>query len=96
MPPMMTAYVPMEVVVLPQITYIMIDHIHDTHRRIYTDGRDGRPRSSRAIAGYSIGRWLDEDTTAASTLSRSRPAQSRGRAPSSVEPAALTATTRRW
>src|SRR5437899_11009551 len=39
MPPLMTAYEPMEIVVKPEITYIRIDHIHDTTRRIYTDGR---------------------------------------------------------
>jgi len=32
MPAMMTAYEPLEIIVLPDITYIRIDHIHDTHR----------------------------------------------------------------
>src|SRR5260370_66181 len=40
MPTMMTLYRPMEIVVLPEITYMLIDHAHDSHRRIYTDGRD--------------------------------------------------------
>jgi len=61
MPPMMTAYEPMEIVVLPEITYIMIDHIHDTHRRVYTDGRDWPAEIEPTFGGYSIGRWLDED-----------------------------------
>jgi hypothetical protein len=61
MPPMMTAYEPMEIVVLPEVTYIMIDHIHDTHRRVYTDGRDWPAEIEPSYAGYSIGRWVDED-----------------------------------
>jgi hypothetical protein len=39
MPAMMTLYRPMEIVVLPEITYVRIDHTHQSHRRIYTDGR---------------------------------------------------------
>ncbi len=61
MPPMMTAYEPMEIVVLPEITYISIDHIHDTHRRVYTDGRGWPDEIEPSFAGYSIGHWLDED-----------------------------------
>jgi hypothetical protein len=48
----------MEVVVLPQTTYIMIEHIHD-NRRIYTDGRDWPAAVEPTFAGYSIGRWID-------------------------------------
>jgi hypothetical protein len=40
MPPMMTLYRPMEIIVLPDVTYIRIDHTHQSHRRIYTDGRE--------------------------------------------------------
>jgi hypothetical protein len=61
MPPMMTAYEPLEIVVLPEITYILIDHIHDSHRRIYTDGRDWPKEVEPAYVGYSIGKWADED-----------------------------------
>ncbi len=61
MPPMMTAYEPMEVIVLPETTYIRIDHIHDTTRRIYTDGRKWPEHVEPTYAGYSVGRWLDED-----------------------------------
>jgi len=62
MPRVMIAYAPMEVVVTPEITYILMEHIHD-NRRIHTDGRpfptnmDDDPQFS----GYSIGKWLDED-----------------------------------
>jgi hypothetical protein len=61
MPPMMTAYEPLEIIVLPEITYILIDHIHDSHRRIYTDGRDWPNEVEPAYTGYSIGKWTDED-----------------------------------
>jgi hypothetical protein len=65
MPALMTLYEPMEVIILPEITYIRIDHIHDTHRRIYTDGRDwpqfGDQGVEPTFAGYSIGRWRDEN-----------------------------------
>src|SRR5262245_2399922 len=39
MPRIMNVYDPMEIVVTPHTTYILIEHIHDS-RRIYTDGRD--------------------------------------------------------
>jgi len=63
MPPLMTAYEPMEIIVTPDITYIRIDHIHDTHRRIFTDGRDWPVEVEPAYAGYSIGRWTEPDQT---------------------------------
>jgi hypothetical protein len=61
MPPMMTAYEPMEFVILPKVTFIMIDHIHESHRRIHTDGRDWPKQIEPAYAGYTIGRWVDTD-----------------------------------
>jgi hypothetical protein len=62
MPMMMNAYDPMEVVVTPETTYVLISHVNDSYRRIYTDGRDW-PGADTAptFAGYSIGKWLDED-----------------------------------
>jgi len=39
MPRIMNVYDPMEIVVTPGTTHILIQHIHDG-RRIYTDGRD--------------------------------------------------------
>jgi len=61
MPALMTAYEPMEVIVLPYTTYIRIDHIHETARRIYTDGREWPDAIAPAWGGYSIGQWLDVD-----------------------------------
>jgi hypothetical protein len=61
MPALMTAYEPAEIIVLPHTTYIRIDHIHETARRIYTDRRDWPKDIAPAWAGYSIGKWVDED-----------------------------------
>ena len=61
MPGMMNLYQAMEIVVLPEITYVLIDHAHDSHRRIYTDGRDWPKEPDGTFLGYSIGRWIDED-----------------------------------
>jgi hypothetical protein len=62
MPRIMHAYAPMEVVVTPETTYVLMEHIHD-NRRIHTDGRDfpDNMDSDPMYAGYSIGRWVDED-----------------------------------
>jgi hypothetical protein len=61
MPAMMSLYRPMEIVVLPEITYILIDHTHDSHRRIFTDGRDWPKEVDPSFLGYSIGKWIDEN-----------------------------------
>jgi hypothetical protein len=45
--------------VLPEVTYILIDYISDSHRRIFTDGRDWPTEVPPSFDGYSIGRWLD-------------------------------------
>ncbi len=63
MPMMMNIYDPMEIIVTPEITYILISHINDSYRRIYTDGR-GWPQEGEyelTYAGYSLGKWVDED-----------------------------------
>ena len=61
MPMMMIAYWPMEIVVMPDTTHILIDNIADSHRRIFTDGRDWPVDPDPAYVGYSIGKWIDED-----------------------------------
>jgi len=45
-------------------------------RRVTPDGRPWPKQMLPAFAGYSIGQWLDEDATAATTRSPSRPAAS--------------------
>jgi hypothetical protein len=61
MPMVMNAHSPMEIVVLPETTYIRVDHIRDTRRRIYTDGRDWPAEIEPTFDGYSIGKWIDTD-----------------------------------
>jgi len=58
MPRAMNAVFPMEIVVLPKITYIMIEYLAML-RRIYTDGRDWPQDQEPAFMGYSIGKWID-------------------------------------
>jgi hypothetical protein len=60
MPRMMIAYEPIEVIVTPQTTYVRVDHLSE-FRRIYTDGRAWPADIEPTFAGYSIGKWIDED-----------------------------------
>ncbi len=61
MPMMMNAYDPVEFVVTPDITYILISHVNDSYRRVYTDGRSWPAEIEPTFAGYSIGKWVDEN-----------------------------------
>jgi hypothetical protein len=59
MPRIMTPYVEMEIVVTPETTHILIEHIHDS-RRIFTDGRSWpKDYIDPTFQGYSIGKWID-------------------------------------
>ena len=60
MPHMMMAFIPIEFVVTPDTTYILVG-MYDHFRRIFTDGRDWPKDIEPTFAGYSIGRWIDED-----------------------------------
>jgi hypothetical protein len=62
MPRIMHVYAPMEIVMTPDTTHILIEHIHD-NRRIHTDGRSWPEdmELNPMFAGYSIGKWVDED-----------------------------------
>jgi hypothetical protein len=60
MPNMMMAFGPQEYVITPHTTYILLGW-HDHYRRIFTDGRDWPNDIEPTYAGYSIGRWIDED-----------------------------------
>jgi hypothetical protein len=60
MPRLMIAYEPLEIIVTPEVTYIHLDHMHET-RRIYTDGRNWPESITPSFDGYSIGRWVDRD-----------------------------------
>jgi len=61
MPAMMSLYDPAEIIVTPETTYILISHNDDSYRRIYTDGRDWPKEPQMTFAGYSIGKWVDEN-----------------------------------
>jgi hypothetical protein len=60
MPLMMIAFRPLEFIVTPVITYILIGS-DDHYRRIFTDGRDWPTEIEPTFSGYSIGRWIDDD-----------------------------------
>ena len=49
---------PLEFVVTPDTTYILIG---TQARRIFTDGRDWPKEIEPSYVGYSIGRWIDQD-----------------------------------
>ena len=61
MPAQMTAYRPLEFIILPNVTYIRIDYIRETRRRIFTDGRTWPTNVEDGFDGYSIGKWIDEN-----------------------------------
>jgi hypothetical protein len=61
MPAMMSFYDPGEIIVTPETTYVLISHNDDSYRRIHTDGRDWPAETASTFAGYSIGKWVDED-----------------------------------
>ena len=61
MPATMTVYSEMEIVVLPEITYLLFNHNLPTERRVYTDERGWPAEVDLTYQGYSIGRWIDED-----------------------------------
>jgi hypothetical protein len=60
MPLMTIAFTPLEFIVTPDITYVLTGNV-EPNRRIYTDGRDWPTDILPTYAGYSIGRWVDED-----------------------------------
>jgi hypothetical protein len=62
MPAMMNGYGPgIEFVVLPNVTYMMVDDGNDSVRRIFTDGRGFPDDFEPTFTGYSIGKWIDTD-----------------------------------
>jgi hypothetical protein len=63
MPAMMNGYAPIQIVILPETTYMLIDDGNDSFRRIFTDGRSFPEDAEPAFTGYSIGRWIDTTGT---------------------------------
>ena len=60
MPIMMYGGEPIEIVIKPETTYILLNWI-EHGRRIYTDGRDWPAEIEPTLQGYSIGKWIDTD-----------------------------------
>ena len=56
----MIAYEPMEIIVMPDTTYVMLQYISE-FRRVFTDGRKFPDEIEPSYAGYSIGQWVDEN-----------------------------------
>jgi hypothetical protein len=62
LPAMMNVYQPMEIIVMPEVTYILTSDTHLSQRRVYTDGRGWPEVIEPAFqGGLSLGRWIDED-----------------------------------
>jgi hypothetical protein len=61
MPATMNGYNSLQFVVLPAITYVMVEHNLPIHRRIYTDGRGWPQGIDPTFQGYSLGKWIDSD-----------------------------------
>jgi hypothetical protein len=58
MPRMMMAVQPMEIVITPGVTYLMLAAL-DSLRHIYTDGRGFTAAVEPSFVGTSIGQWQD-------------------------------------
>jgi hypothetical protein len=59
MPRVMSVIFPMEIVIASKVTYILFEN--SMPRRIYTDGREWPSEVEPTFAGYSIGKWVDDD-----------------------------------
>src|SRR3974390_1634368 len=60
MPRAMNVIFPMEIIIQPNVTHIIIEYL-SMLRRIYTDGHNWPIDKNPSFMGYSIGRWIDED-----------------------------------
>ena len=60
MPRMMIVYETMDIIVLPEMTYIRMTLMNEL-RRIHTDGRTWPEKLMPTFSGTSIGQWSDED-----------------------------------
>jgi hypothetical protein len=60
MPRVMMATQPMEILITPPVTYVMLA-LFSTLRTVYTDGRKFADYVEPSFDGYSIGAWQDTD-----------------------------------
>jgi hypothetical protein len=58
MPRVMNAIFPMELVIMPKMTYVLAEYLMQM-RRIYTDGRPMPEEAEPSFMGYSVGTWHD-------------------------------------
>jgi len=56
----MNVVMPMEIVIMPKVTYVIMEYFNML-RRVYTDGRDWPTDIEPSLMGYSIGKWVGED-----------------------------------
>jgi hypothetical protein len=62
MPRVMNVIFPMEIIITPKTTYMLIEYLTQ-QRRIFTDGRDFPKDFEPSFTGYSIGKWVDPDAS---------------------------------
>jgi hypothetical protein len=60
--PRMMASPAQEYIITPETTYILLGGSEDPLRRVFTDGRDWPTDIEPTYQGYSIGRWIDQDS----------------------------------
>jgi len=60
MPRAMNVIFPMEIIIQPQVTHIIIEYL-SMLRRIYTDGRGWPEDAEPSFMGYSVGKWIDQN-----------------------------------
>jgi hypothetical protein len=61
MPRQMSGFYPFEFSFAPGVIQVLFEYSSYTTRRIYVDGRNWPSDVEPTFAGYSIGRWVDED-----------------------------------
>jgi hypothetical protein len=91
MPFMVVAFRPLEFIVTPETTYIIIAD-YDPLRRIFTDGRDWPKEIEPTFQAIQSANGSIATVTANTTCSRSRPVGSRGRASTKSEVYPFTVT----
>jgi len=62
MPRATTLVLPMEIVVTRNTTYMLMEYL-SMLRRVYTDGRDFPTDEDPSWMGYSVGKWVDPDSS---------------------------------
>jgi hypothetical protein len=60
-PMMMNVLGPIEILIEPELTYMLGNDVHPYVRRVYTDGRDWPESFEPGLHGLAIGRWIDTD-----------------------------------